>query len=287
MASSGLKTYTKTMNNSASAIEKGVYYETPLEMGAGVDCKVDLASLSIEDGGTYTVKDYDVLTGTLNKNVKISIPDGATVVLNNATINGTNDVSYAWAGLTCEGNATIILKGTNSVKGFYNAHPGIRVPDQSTLTIQGSNYDELEASSNGYGAGIGGGNKLDSGNIVIEGGKITATGGAVAAGIGGGGNADCGNITITGGIIDATGGAGAVGIGSGSSTDNSSKCGNITIANTVSKVTAKTNATQPAAYLLGASTGGSCGTITIGGTVREQDSFLTAALSGSEYNYVP
>ena len=287
MVSNGLKTYTKTMNNSASAIEKGVYYETPLEMGAGVDCKVDLATLSIENGGTYTVKDYDVLTGTLNKNVKISIPDGATVVLNNATINGTNSESYAWAGLTCEGNATIILKGANSVKGFYNAHPGIRVPDQSTLTIQGSNYDELEACSNGFGAGIGGGNKLHSGNIVIEGGKITATGGAVAAGIGGGGNANCGNITITGGIIDATGGAGAVGIGSGSSTDNSSKCGNITIANTVSRVTAKTDATQPAAYLLGASTGGSCGTITIGGTVREQDSFLTAALSGSEYNYVP
>lgn len=287
MASDGLKTYTKTMSNNASAIKKGVYYETPLEMGEGVDCKVDLANLSIGNGGTYTVKDLDVLMGTLNKNVKISIPDGATVVLNNATITGTDNVSYAWAGLTCEGNATIILKGTNSVKGFYNAYPGIRVPDQSTLTIQGSNYDELVASSNGYGAGIGGGNNLYSGNIVIEGGKITATGGAGAAGIGGGGNANCGNITITGGIIDATGGAGAVGIGSGSSNDNSSACGKITIANTVSKVTSKTHATQPATYLLGASNGGSCGTITIGGTVREQDSFRTTDFPGSEYNYLP
>lgn len=289
MASDGLKTYTKTMYNSASAIEKGVYYETPLEMGAGVDCKVDLANLSIEDGGTYTVNDLDVLTGTLNKNVKISIPDGATVVLNNATINGTNSESYAWAGLTCEGNATIILKGTtnSSVKGFYENWPGIYVPSGKTLTIKGTDYDFLSASSNGYGAGIGGGNNLHSGNIVIEGGNITATGGRAAAGIGGGGNANCGNITITGGIIDATGGDGAVGIGSGSSNDNSSVCGNITIANTVSRVTSKTDATQPAAYLLGASTGGSCGTITIGGTVREQVFFLTTNHSGSEYNYLP
>lgn len=287
MVSDGLKTYTKTMNNSASAIKKGVYYETPLEMGAGVDCKVDLTNLSIGNGGTYTVNDLDVLTGTLNKNVKISIPDGATVVLNNATINGTNNESDAWAGLTCEGNATIILKGTNSVKGFYENWPGIYVPSGKTLTIQGSNYDELVASSNGDGAGIGGGNNFHSGNIVIEGGKITATGGAGAAGIGGGGNANCGNITITGGIIDARGGAGAVGIGSGSSNDNSSACGNITIANTVSRVTAKTDATQPATYLLGASNGGSCGTITIGGTVRKQVFFRTTNFSGSEYNYLP
>ena len=290
MVSDGLKTYTKTMNNSASAIEKGVYYETPLEMGAGVDCKVELANLSIEDGGTYTVKDYDVLTGTLNKNVKISIPAGATVVLNNATINGTNDVSYAWAGLTCEGNATIILKGTtnSSVKGFYENWPGIYVPSGKTLTIKGTDYDFLSASSNGLGAGIGGGFNIDGGNIVIEGGQITATGGSRgAAGIGGGVSADCGNITITGGIIDATGGAGAVGIGSGSSSDNSSDCGKITIANTVSRVTAKTDATQPATYLLGASNGGSCGTITIGGTVRAQTDFNTEQTAGHEYNYLP
>lgn len=294
MASDGQKTYTKTMRNSASAIEKGVYYETPLEMGAGVDCKVDLASLSIGDGGTYTVKDLDVLTGTLDKKVKISIPDGATVVLNNATINGTNNEHYAWAGLTCVGNATIILKGTtnsttnSSVKGFYENWPGIYVPSGKTLTIKGTDYDFLSASSNGLGAGIGGGFNIDGGNIVIEGGQITATGGSRgAAGIGGGGNANCGNITITGGTIDATGGAGAVGIGSGSSSGNSSACGKITIANTVSRVTAKTDATQPATYLLGASNGGSCGTITIGGTVREQVIFRTIDCPGSEYNYVP
>ena len=51
----------------------------------------------------YVAKDGDVLTGTLGKNVKISIADGATVTLKDATINGVNSDSYRWAGITCEG----------------------------------------------------------------------------------------------------------------------------------------------------------------------------------------
>ena len=43
-------------------------------------------------------------------------------------INGANSGDYLWAGITCEGGATIILKGANTVKGFYEDHPGIYVP---------------------------------------------------------------------------------------------------------------------------------------------------------------
>ena len=54
------------------------------------------------------------------------------------------------------------------------------------------------AYSNGWGAGIGGGYGYihSCGNIVIEGGTITATGGHYAAGIGSGGGSNCGDITI-------------------------------------------------------------------------------------------
>ena len=76
-----------------------------------------------------------ILAGTLNANVKVSIADGATVRLRKATISGTNSYSCRWAGLSCEGDATIILDFSNDVKGFYYLYPGIHVPEGKTLTI--------------------------------------------------------------------------------------------------------------------------------------------------------
>ena len=88
---------------------------------------------------------------------------------------------------------------------------GDAVKDVGSLTATGSNIDSMDG-----GAGIGGGCTSTS-SIVINGGKITATGGKGAAGIGGGyfGNGGKVNqkdpddrsqtITINGGNIDAAG----------------------------------------------------------------------------------
>ena len=228
---------------------------------------VDLSTLTAD----YEAQDGDVLTGTLPGNYKITIADGATVTLSGAVIIGTSNNSYTWAGLTLAGDGTIILSGENTVKGFYEVYPGIFVPENKTLTIQGDG--SLTASSNGWGAGIGGGLNIACGNITIEGGTVTATGGNRAAGIGGGFNASCGNISITGGTINANGGAGAAGIGGGSS----ASCGNITIANTVTKVTATKGLGGPNS--IGAGGGGTCGTVTIGGNV--------GAITESPYTYQP
>ena len=228
---------------------------------------VDLSTLTAD----YLAQDGDKLTGTLSGNKRIYIADGATVMLDGAVINGESNESYKWAGLTLAGDGTIILSGENTVKGFYEEYPGIFVPENKTLTIQGDG--SLTASSNGYGAGIGGGYNIGCGNITIEGGTVTATGGKNAAGIGGGNNVSCGTISITGGTITATGGSRAAGIGSGLE----GSCGNITIANTVTKVTATkgTSATNS----IGAGRGGSCGTVTIGGNV--------GAITESPYTYQP
>ena len=164
----------------------------------GTGATVDLSTKS----EAYTAQNGQTLTGTLGSNVKISIADGATVILNNVNINGTNSSIYNYAGITCEGDATIILSGTNSVKGFYSHYPGIYVPENKTVTIQGSG--SLNASSNGSGAGIGGGIGFDCGNITITGGTITATGGNAAAGIGGSNTGNCGDITITSGVTRVT-----------------------------------------------------------------------------------
>ena len=207
----------------------------------------------------YTAQNGETLTGTLANNVKISIADGATVTLNNVSINASGSwTSGDYAGITCLGDATIILSGTNTVKGFYEDYPGIQAAAGKTLIINGTG--SLTASSNGSGAGIGGGIGFNCGNITITGGNITATGGNGRPGIGGGTEA-CGNITITGGTITATGGNAAAGIGG----SNTGSCGDITITSGVTRVTAtKGNNISPNS--IGAGAYGTCGKVTIGGT---------------------
>lgn len=202
---------------------------------------VNLSTLTSD----YTAQNGQTLTGTLNGNYKISVADGATVALTGVTINGTDSDSYMWAGINCEGDATLVLRGVNTVKGFHSYSPGINVPQGKTLTIKGDG--SLNASSNGYAAGIGGGSLYTNcGNIIIEGGTITATGGLYSAGIGGSYHTSCGNITITNGVTS---------------------------------ITAKKGGGAP--YSIGAGYGGSCGTITIGGTVYPD------GIKTSPYTYKP
>ena len=109
----GTNTYTYTKSHVQFLY--GKYYEITVKMKK----LIDLSNLT----GNYEAQNGDVLTGTLDGSTqpyKISIADGATVTLDGVTINGVNNNSYTWAGINCEGNATIILKDgtTNVVKGF-------------------------------------------------------------------------------------------------------------------------------------------------------------------------
>ena len=88
----------------------------------------NLQHLGADEGG-------DVLTGTLNSAQKLSINDGGTITLRNATIDLSSN-SPQCAGLTCEGSATIILEGENMINGISSGKPGIYVPSGSTLTIK-------------------------------------------------------------------------------------------------------------------------------------------------------
>ncbi len=191
---------------------------------------VDLSTLS----GAYTARDGDTLTGMLGENVTLTIADGATVTISNAVINGVNDENCPWAGITCEGNATIVLEGENAVKGFYEEFPGIFVPEGRTLTIEGDG--SLDVSSNGRAAGIGGASNGNCGDIVIAGGDISATGGTLSAGIGSAYRGTCGNITVGADVVrvSATSGDGcdnAIGAGVEGS------CGAITVDSSLSDET--------------------------------------------------
>lgn len=170
---------------SGVTFKKGKYYTVSVKMTRSGD----LSKLPID----YKACDGDVLTGTLNGDLKLSIADGATV-----TLNGVNISANEGAGITCEGNANIILSGTNSVTTAKLDFGGIQAgPANTTLTISGSG--SLTATGAKYGAGIGGGNHKPCGAITINGGTVTAAGGDGAAGIGSGCEGGCGNITITNG----------------------------------------------------------------------------------------
>ena len=279
-----------------------------------VIASIDLSTLAAD----YEAQDGDVLTGTLDGNAqpyKITIADGATVTLDGVTINGVSSSDVKWAGITCLGDATIILKdgSKNTVKGFYEDYPGIQAgPTGKTLVIKGEDQGtgSLDASpydggtEHSYGAGIGGGLDISCGDINIQGGVITVTGGYGAAGIGvgegyGEENVSCATITISGGNVTATGGYGAAGIGGGyaynygvtcgaitisggtvtaaggdnaagigsgeSNSGNTNTCGDITITADVTSVTATKG--KNATNSIGAGNSGTCGTITIGGKV--------------------
>ena len=278
-AISGSQGYYK--NLTTKTYEAGNGYPVSWRMTQGANLSLLTAA--------YTAQNGDKLTGTLGSNVKISIADGATVTLKNADINGSGTLSGDYAGITCEGNATITLEGTNTLKGFQKDYPGIYVPENKTLTIQGTGSLDatgginaagigsgwefggaahagdititggtITATGGENGAGIGGGYWSTCGAITISGGTITATGGDSGAGIGSGYNrSGCGNITITGGTVDATGSVKSAGIGGG----RMGSCGNINITSGVTKVTATKGSDD--ANSIGAGAGGSCGTITI------------------------
>ena len=333
--------WTGTTNSDANASYlyfSGLYVFSPTnnEISKYIGCAVrpvlwdNVLDLSTVTSDT-TVQNGCTLTGTLGANVKISIADGATVTLNGVTINGENNSAYQWAGLTCLGDATIYLNGTNTVKGFYKNYPGILAahrPDATpglepsspgyvadyTLTIRG--IGTLNASENGYAAGIGGGVEDDCGNICIEGGVINAIGGSYGwnasgagigsvmdhscgnitisgtavvtatcmgfygAGIGSGGgessSSSCGNILINGGTVVATGGYWSAGIGCG----YKGTCGSITITHDVTRVRSQRSSTNTCC--LGRGYGNcTCGTITIGGVVIETETINANQEDGS------
>lgn len=264
----------KSANAKNSGMNRGLAFMVVACLLAVAPARADTVNLATLTGD-YTVPDGTTLTNTLSRKCKITIADGATITLETAKILGTNSTNYQWAGLTCEGDATIILSGANTIRGFHSSYPAIHVPANKTLTIRGNGT--LTASGNGNSAGIGGGFRLACGNIVLERGTITATGGW-GAGIGAGYGASCGEIRIMGGTVTATGGNGSAGIGGGYNPDGSptGSCGNILIAG--GTITA-TGADHGAG--IGAGNKMSCGSIRLeGGLIRATGGAYSAGIGG-------
>ena len=238
-------------------------------------CKnVSIAYAQKDSNGNYVAHHGDVISGKFSALEKyIIIPDGATVMLND--FDGSSNINF----IVCQGDATILLSGTNKLFNFSNNYSALFVPSGKTLVLGGTG--SLEAvCGRGAGIGAGCGGQYACGNIVINGGTITAWSNS-AAGIGGGlQNATCGDITINGGAVTALGGANCPGIGAGL---GASTCGDITINEGVQSLTLRSIAGGSSAYFIGASQQVSySGTITIDGETTF--SFTTSTAQFSHFN---
>lgn len=237
---------------SGDILKSGKYYDITVKMLDTTLDKTRIVNLA-EVTGNFTATDGQILMGKLSGDYKVSVAPGATITLSNTTIEGIipdgewdsagdhespGGYEYKWAGITCEGDATIELMGTNNVKGC-KYFSGIYVPYNNTLVICGEGT--LNVTGGRKAAGIGGcyaseyqsaGPPAACGNIRIEGGTVNASGGqGGGAGIGTGdiykssARNTCGTIEITGGVVTATGSSWGPGIGAG----DCGNCGKITI----------------------------------------------------------
>ena len=179
-----------------------------------------------------TAKAQTEYTGTISETVTLA--DGASITLNNATITG---------GIVCNGTAEITLVGENvvGVTTLTNAliyqTPGIKIGcSGTTLTIKGNG--SLNATGGSASAGIGLGRTWNAnatgGSVVIEGGTVTASGGnGIGTGtVGNSMTAHTDGIIIKGGTVNARLGKGTINYGS------SVTIGTIKIYDTIDKVDA-------------------------------------------------
>ena len=264
-------TLTATMDNghkyaytkSGVTFASGQFYSITVQM-----IKQREVNISTETG-EVTLEDGDVVSGEGGANTVLKIADKATVTLYNLTNNSITKNADV-AGIECLGDATIILAGTNTLKGHWN-QAAVYIPRDHTLTIKGEGTLIADNTGGPAGAGIGCSYSKGCGNIIIEGGNIIAKAG-FGAGIGSSVSQSCGTITIRGGIVEAMGFLGA-GIGCG----YAGNCGNITISGSA-KVTATGNEGGAG---IGSGRGdlcgnSSCGAITISGSAN-----VTATGSGN------
>ena len=256
------------------------------------------AGVSLDAGKYYQSKPTMNTLGTSSSAdvYKITATSGVTIPSGGKTVV-LSGVNISSGSITCNGNATIILMGTNKVTAAASKAAIRVVGTGTTLTITGTG--SLTATGGDSGAGIGtdssSGGNVTGGNIVINGGTVTAIS-LRGAGIGtgqaepsGSGNASqtCGTITINGGTVTATSDLGA-GIGTGEASSSSSgstasqTCGTITInGGTVTAISLRGAGigTGEANSISSGNASQTCGTITInGGTVTATGSIGSAGI---------
>ena len=175
---------------------------------AGNPTTLTVGGTNVQSGGYWTTDESGTLTadGASADNYNVHYDGNGTLTLKDATINGTNTIGHVGAGIYAEGDLTIVLEGSSTVKGVQDPNgesQSIRVSENLTIQGGGSLTAQGAETSSGSSYGI-----FVIGSFTQQGGSVTASGGNVSGNYNSTGLYVYGStVTVQGGTLTATGGA--------------------------------------------------------------------------------
>lgn len=188
----------------------------PVTASAAAPYNLTVGGTNVLNGGYWTTDESGTLTadGANAENYNVYYDGDGTLTLDNATINGTDTTGHVGTGIYAEGDLTIVLEGSSTVKGVQDPNgdsQSIRVSGNLTIQGGGSLTAQGAETSSGSSYGI-----FVIGSFTQQGGSVTASGGNIngnytSTGLyvyGGTVTAQDGTLTATGG----TTGSGSYGI---------------------------------------------------------------------------
>ena len=180
----------------------------PVTASAAAPTTLTVGGTNVLDGGCWKTNESGILTtegaSESDYNVKYDSATG-TLTLKDATINGTATTGHVGAGIYAEGDLTIVLEGSSTVKGVQDPNgesQSIRVSGNLTIRGGGSLTAQGADTSDGSSYGI-----FVTGSFTQQSGSVTASGGNVSGNYNSTGLYVYGStVTVQGGTLTATGG---------------------------------------------------------------------------------
>lgn len=171
---------------------------------AGNPTTLTVGGTNALNGGYWTTNADGTLTEASADNYNVYYDGNGTLTLKGATINGTSS-STVGAGIYAEGDLTIVLEGSSTVKGVVNPYgesQSIRVSGNLTIQGGGSLTAQGAETSSGSSYGI-----FVTESFTQQSGSVTAIGGDVSGSYDSEGlYVSDGTVTAQDGTLTATGG---------------------------------------------------------------------------------
>ena len=177
----------------------------PLAARAAAPSTLTVGGTTITSSGYWTTNADGTLTEGSADNYNVYYNGNGTLTLKDATINGTDIIGHVGAGIYAEGDLTIVVEGSSTVKGVQDPNgesQSIRV--QGNLTIQGGGSLTARGAETSSGSSYG---IFVIGSFTQQGGSVTAIGGNVNGNYTSRGlYVSDGTVTAQDGTLTATGG---------------------------------------------------------------------------------
>ena len=224
------------------------------------------STTSSMNGGWYVADGAFVLMSkiTVTGDVHLILCDYASITVPGIQVSEGNSLTIYAQSVNADKMGKIISQGATQGQAGIGGFKGTN----GTIVINGGNIHATGQVT--FSAGIGGGShsqyitRYVCGDIIINGGIVTANGGKQAAGIGGGFKGQGGNVTVNGGIVTAISANNGSGIGGGREAPggNFVQNGGVVIASI-----SRTDLSPGAVPIGNGSAGGSAGSATYSGGI--------------------